>query len=181
MFNVSIHVSPILKFDLKYAHVKIFYYLVWKIVANKSVEMYFDMGLVVVSSDSSVGTRLCMFHLLLSYEIESMWTGPNNWICFRKSFLLRAWSLMMFLQDFIQSIAYLLGCLVPRDHQFGAFWLRIKVRVRDWDVRTSVCIFISLGERGLKRASNNYCLLSIIQTPIWHFLFLLIFFFLSPH
>jgi len=141
LLNVSIHVSPNLKFDLTYAHVKIFYYLVWKIVVNKSVKLYFDMRLVVVSSDSSVGTRLNMFHLLLfSYEIESMWTSPNNWICFRKSFLLRAWSLMMFLRDFIQCIAYLLGCLVPRDLQFGAFWLRIKVRVRDGGVQTLVCI-----------------------------------------
>ena len=88
------------------------------------------------------------------------WTNNRKW--FRRSFSWKAWSLMMFQQGYIQSIAYLLGWLVLRDHQYGAFWLKIRVCVDNLDLH--FLVLFCLEPMKHEHSSPLSCLVSDTDT-----------------
>ena len=69
---------------------------------------------------------------------------------------------MMFQQGYIQSIAYLLGWLVLRDHQYGAFWLKIRVCVDNLDLH--FLVLFCLEPMKHEHSSPLSCLVSDTDT-----------------
>lgn len=56
----------------------------------------------------------------------------TNFKCFRRSFLWKAWSLMMSQQEHIHSVACLLGWFTLKHHQYDAFWPDDGVHASLW-------------------------------------------------